>query len=311
MRFFLALLFLFASFAHAEEDLLEPEKAFLYAASMADPGHAEVRFQIAKGYYLYKTKFKFSADSGVKLGTPALPAGKVKQDEYFGRIETYRGDLRFLIPVTFPDGAPKAFNLKAEFQGCADVGVCYPPQEGVAAIKPTAQAQPAPMQQQSTAALARLKEMAGNLMGGDQPEFLSPEEAFKMTLKAQPNGELEARYTIAKGHYLYRDKIKITITEPAGAKVVGMELPPAEIKDDPNFGKMHIYHQSFTSRVKLAGLPAGESRLKIHATYQGCSEKGICYPPQDQTFNLSVRQAAASAAAVETSPVESDRKSVV
>ncbi len=302
MRYLLALFFLFVSFAHAEEDLLEPEKAFIYAASMVDPGNAEIRFQIAKGYYLYKTKLKFSADSGVKLGTPALPAGKVKQDEYFGRIETYRGDLRFKIPVTFPDGAPKAFNLKAEFQGCADVGVCYPPQEGVAAIKPAATAPVTPPQQQSSAALARLKAMAGNLMGGDQPEFLSPEEAFKMEIKARPDGDLEARYTIAKGHYLYRDKVKITVVQPAGVKVASMELPPAEIKDDPNFGKMHIYHQSFTSVVKLAGLPAGESKLKINATYQGCSEKGICYPPQDQSFNLTVRQAAASTAPVVVTP---------
>jgi len=117
MRFLLALLCLFATLAHAEEDLLEPEKAFIYSASLVDPGNAEVQFQIAKGYYLYKNKLKFSADSGVELGAPTLPAGKVKQDDYFGRIETYRGGLRFRIPVTFPGGVPQAFTLKAEFQG--------------------------------------------------------------------------------------------------------------------------------------------------------------------------------------------------
>lgn len=298
MRFrlgFLTALFCISPFlAHAEDDLLEPEKAFVYSASQTSPASAEVNFQIAKGYYLYKNKLKFSADSGVKLGTPALPAGKIKQDEYFGRIETYRDDLRFRIPVVFPDGAPKPYNLKAEFQGCADVGVCYPPQEGVAAIKPVAP-QPsvsAPPQQQSTSALARLKAMAGSLMGGDEPEFLAPEEAFKMELKALPNGTLEARYKIAKGHYLYRDKLKFKVTHPAGVTVANLDLPPADEKIDPNFGKMRIYHQSFSAVVRLAGLPAGTSKLKLTAVYQGCSEKGICYPPQEQNFNPTVKFAA-------------------
>jgi len=310
MRFpigFLAAFFCLSSFlAHAEDDLLEPEKAFIYSASQASPSSAEVNFQIAKGYYLYKNKLKFSADAGVKLGTPALPAGKIKQDEYFGRIETYRDDLRFRIPVVFPDGTPKPFNLKAEFQGCADVGVCYPPQESVAAIKPAApqQTSSAPLQQQSSSALARLKAMAGSLMGGDEPEFLAPEEAFKMELKALPDGTLEARYKIAKGHYLYRDKLTFKVTKPAGATVASVELPPSEIKNDPNFGKMRIYHQSFTAVVKLAGLPAGTSKLKLAASYQGCSEKGICYPPQDQDFSLSVKLVAAIPTAPAVATVE-------
>jgi len=311
MRFpigFLAAFFCLSSFfAHAEDDLLEPEKAFVYSASQASPSSAEVNFQIAKGYYLYKNKLKFSADAGVKLGTPALPAGKIKQDEYFGRIETYRGDLRFRIPVVFPGGTPKPFNLKAEFQGCADAGVCYPPQESVAAIKPTTSTKTpaAPLQQQNSSALARLKVMAGNLMGGDEPEFLSPEEAFKMDLKARPDGALEARYHIAKGHYLYRDKLKFTVTQPAGVTVASMDLPPAEEKIDPNFGKMRIYHQSFSAVVKLAGLPAGTSKLKLTASFQGCSEKGICYPPQEQDFNLSVKLVAAIPAAPAAASTES------
>ena len=316
MRFhlsFLIVLFCFFSFpAHAEEELLEPEKAFVYSASLVDPGNAEVRFQIAKGYYLYRNKFKFSADSGVKLGTPALPAGKIKQDEYFGRIETYRGDLRFRIPVVFPGGIPQAFNLKAEFQGCADAGVCYSPQEGVAALRPVSStAAPAAdtagkpaVQQQNPEVLARLRALAGNALGGPQaePEFLSPEEAFKLALSARPDGTLEARYSIAQGHYLYRDKLRFTITQPAGVTVAGMDLPPADEKIDSNFGKMYVYHQSFTALVKLAGMPAGTRQLKLTATYQGCSEKGICYPPQDQ--DISVDLSAPTAAPSKAAPIK-------
>lgn len=301
MRFVLALLCLFTTIAFAEEDLLEPEKAFVFAASLADPDSAEVQFQIAKGYYLYKNKIKFSADAGVKLGAPALPAGKIKDDEYFGRIETYRGDLRFRVPVSFPGGMPQAFNLKAEFQGCADAGVCYPPQESVVSIKPmssvAAPAAAAPqLQQQSPEVLERLRSLAGNAFGSSEPEFLPPEQAFKTTLSARADGNLEARYTIAPGHYLYRDKLKFVISQPAGVTLAGVDLPTAEEKNDPNFGKMFVYHDSFTAVVRLAGVPAGSSTVKLTATWQGCSEKGICYPPQDQEYAVAVVAATTAAA---------------
>ena len=282
MRFFFALLFLFATLACAEEDLLEPEKAFVYSASLADANGAQVRFQIAKGYHLSRNKLKFSADAGVKLGAPELPPGQILDDEYAGRSEIYRGPLSFRIPLTYPDGVPRAFNLKAEFQGCADAGVCYPPQQGVAALKPAQ-----PLQQQSSAALARLKALAGNLIGTSEPEFLSPEAAFKLELQARPDGTLEARYNIAPGYYLYRDKLKFRVIQPKGVTLAGMDLPVADEKIDPAFGKMHIYHHTFTAVVKLAGLPQG-GPIKLNVEYQGCSEKGICYPPLERELSLTL-----------------------
>ncbi len=297
MRFFFALLFLFATLAHAEEDLLEPEKAFVYSASLADANGAQVRFQIAKGYHLSRNKLKFSADASVKLGTPELPAGQILDDEYAGRSEIYRGPLSFRIPLTYPDGVPRAFNLKAEFQGCADAGVCYPPQQGVAALKPAQ-----PLQQQSSAALARLKALAGNLIGTSEPEFLSPEAAFKLELQARPDGTLEARYNIAPGYYLYRDKLKFRVIQPKGVTLAGMDLPVADEKIDPAFGKMHIYHHTFTAVVKLAGLPQG-GPIKLNVEYQGCSEKGICYPPLERELSLTLPAATAKPVAA-TRPVE-------
>ena len=339
MRFFLAFLLLFAGFAHAEEELLEPAKAFQYSARAVEAGQVEARFLIAKNYYLYRDKIKFTADNGVTLGAPSLPAGKVKQDEFFGRVETYRGDLRVRIPVTFPGGTPKPFNLKANFQGCADLGVCYQPQDGTVTIQPIAASvapsqpaalplartpapailseptrapaaapapasalratDPAPVAQQSPEVLARLKALASDALGGSsQDEFLSPEEAFKLSVVPGAEGTLLARFVVAKDYYLYRDKIGFTVTEPAGVKVAGLSLPPADVKDDPNFGRMHVYHHDFEVVVRLADLPPGTTRLKLDATHQGCSEKGICYPPQDETLEVDL-----TAAQVATVPV--------
>ena len=118
------------------EDLLEPEKAFRLSVRALDPATLEVHYQIADGYYLYREKFRFAAEPRlptpagaaaltIKLGKPEFPAGHVKQDEFFGRVETYRKDLFIRIPV---EGGAQQLKLLVTSQGCADVGVCYVPQ---------------------------------------------------------------------------------------------------------------------------------------------------------------------------------------
>jgi len=128
----LLVLVLSGSARAAEPDLLDPEKAFAFSARVAAPDAIEVRYLVAKGYYLYRDKLSFSAEpTGVTLGAPRLPQGERKKDEFFGETEVYRGDLRIMIPVTnLPTSAGDGrITLKAVSQGCADVGVCYVPTE--------------------------------------------------------------------------------------------------------------------------------------------------------------------------------------
>jgi thioredoxin:protein disulfide reductase len=108
-----------------QEDILDPEKAFRFSARALDERTIEVRYRIEDGYYLYRDKFRFAAEPPtVKLGTAAFPPGRIKQDEFFGRVETYRGSLAIRVPVE--PGAEKV-DLAVTSQGCADVGICYPP----------------------------------------------------------------------------------------------------------------------------------------------------------------------------------------
>lgn len=114
----------------AEPELLEPDKAFQFTARLRDPSSIEVNYRIAPGYYLYRDKFRFTAaPAGVKLGPPQIPPGKRKRDEFFGEVETYRGDLRIILPFELDGADISAVTLTAISQGCADVGVCYVPQE--------------------------------------------------------------------------------------------------------------------------------------------------------------------------------------
>ena len=118
----LILVFTQLSFA---DDFLDPEVAFKVVAKMVEPGVAEVQFTIADGYYLYRERLKFTSNDA-KLGTPDLPNGKVKFDETFQKnVETYRKSLIVRIPVQ----AAKDFTLIVGRQGCADLGLCYPPME--------------------------------------------------------------------------------------------------------------------------------------------------------------------------------------
>jgi len=121
--------FFLPSLAHGATaaDLLPPEKAFRFTARALGPASVEARFNVADGYYLYRDKIRIRVDPGeFTRGVPPLPAGKIKEDEFFGRVETFRGSVSVTIPV---DGAKpgQRIRLTAESQGCADAGVCYPP----------------------------------------------------------------------------------------------------------------------------------------------------------------------------------------
>jgi thiol:disulfide interchange protein DsbD len=111
--------------AYAADDFLPPDQAFKFSARMLDPHTAEVSYAIADGYYMYRERFKFAA-AGAKLGEPQIPPGKVKFDETFNKdVETYHKAVAIRIPVQ-GDGP---FTLTATGQGCADKGLCYPPQD--------------------------------------------------------------------------------------------------------------------------------------------------------------------------------------
>jgi thiol:disulfide interchange protein DsbD len=134
-RIFALLFLLFLHGFSSAQELLPPEVAFKFSARALDAGTLEVRYQIADGYYLYRDKFKFAAEpETVKLGAAQFPQGDVHNDEFFGKVETYRKELRIRLPLTH-DAATNKLKLAVTSQGCADVGVCYVPQQQTAEIE--------------------------------------------------------------------------------------------------------------------------------------------------------------------------------
>jgi thiol:disulfide interchange protein DsbD len=111
----------------AQVNPLPPDKAFRFSARLVDAQTVEARFMIAEGYYLYRDKIHFAIEpAAAGLTVPRLPEGKVKDDQFFGRVETYRGDVVVNLAVKDPKPGQQIV-IAAESQGCADIGICYPP----------------------------------------------------------------------------------------------------------------------------------------------------------------------------------------
>jgi thiol:disulfide interchange protein DsbD len=124
--------------AHAgAQELLEADVAFRSSARLLKPGLIEVRYDTAPGYYLYRDRLAFSVGPApAALGKPMLPKGKVKEDEFFGKSVIYRNRTVVRIPLSGHDG--QTVTLTADLQGCADIGVCYPPVRRTYALSPAA-----------------------------------------------------------------------------------------------------------------------------------------------------------------------------
>ncbi len=108
-------------------DFLPVDQAFELQPLESRDGKLTVGWRIAKDYYLYRHRLKFSlvSPAGATLGEPSLPAGEKHMDEHFGETEVYRD----LLEVSFPAPAANTpVQLKVVYQGCADAGLCYPPQ---------------------------------------------------------------------------------------------------------------------------------------------------------------------------------------
>lgn len=108
-------------------DFLPVEQAFQAQAIEDSENTIAIRFSNADGYYLYRHRLSFStASPGVSFGEPLLPDGEERSDEFFGDIEAYYGSLDIILPVINPDNLP--YTLDVGYQGCADQGLCYPPE---------------------------------------------------------------------------------------------------------------------------------------------------------------------------------------
>lgn len=113
-----------------EPDFLSVDQAFVLSTELAADGSLHAQWQMPDGYYLYRHRFEFAVPSGspFALGEAEIPPGKTKIDEYFGEVQVYYHEASARVPVTRTAAGGGAFEATITYQGCADAGLCYPPE---------------------------------------------------------------------------------------------------------------------------------------------------------------------------------------
>lgn len=278
----LLLLLLFSTLAHAAE-LLPADKAFAFNARVVD-NEILLNWNIARGYYLYKEKINLSANLETRIGKLKFPPAKIKNDEFFGTVGTYRKNVVVAVPVL--PGKEKSISLTVSYQGCADIGVCYPPikKSVVLTIKGTNGTQPIDSvfdilskTQNQTQALFKQVSPSSN-------SPLLPDQAFKLSVLALDANTLNVIWDIQPNYYLYHDKLSIAVQ---GAKYKPIDLPKGKIKDDALFGKVEVHKQRLAVSIPLYDIQTPDD-ISLTIQYQGCWEGGVCYPPQEKTLKIAL-----------------------
>jgi thioredoxin:protein disulfide reductase len=124
-----------------DTDFLPPDAAFRVGARVDGP-IIRVRWVIADGYYLYRSKITAAAESpDLLVSGIALPRGTVKTDPYLGTNEVFTQQVEGQVPYHQADYGAHPIQIKVTYQGCAEAGLCYPMITKV--LFPTPAAQPA------------------------------------------------------------------------------------------------------------------------------------------------------------------------
>ncbi len=147
-----------------------------------------------------------------------------------------------------------------------------------------------------------------SLKGSAQLEFLPPDQAFGLEVKVKDANNLQANFRVAPDYYLYRDKISVSI-KSGEAKIRSLNMPQGDLKQDPNFGETRVFHKSFQAAVALSNNSITAQTITLEASYQGCSELGLCYPPIVKEIKLQLPAPAKTAAAIVAPPVVSPQVS--
>jgi len=267
--------------AYAQDDEpLRPEDAYRYVLS--DTGSAiEVDWAIEEGYYLYRNKLSFeSKASSVVLGEPRLPEGLPHEDEFFGKQQIYREHFYVSVPYTIKGDRPESMEFVVKSQGCADLGLCYPPQAWTETVK----------LRQVAADKPKLDFRNVGGLGGS--EFLPVDEAFKPILIPVDGNTVDVTWQVAPGYYLYKDKISVKVLSD-NVQLGQLDLPKGKLKFDEFFGESEVFVNDVFARLPFARATPEAMELELEVSYQGCAEAGLCYPPTTRVVSTSLPEATA------------------
>ncbi len=308
-----------------EKDVLPVDDAFRFNAEVVGRDRIELSWTIAPGYYLYKQRFAvLNFNDGFKADPLKLPAGEKKHDEFLGDVEVYHHKVTAVLTGSAAADA-EMVTFKVRYQGCAEAGLCYPPQQQLVSVSlpgprksvdpvPAPEAGPldppatAPMDSAPAAgsdlpfahpAAAPIAPAASSPIGAAPaapPAAIDglpiPEdEAFKFEAIVD-NGALLARFSMPDRYYLYRDKTSFKLDAEPAVDLMAPQWPRGIEHRDEHFGKVTVFFGTIDVPIPLVAraplAPDQKRTAKLTATFQGCQLNGICYPPMTRTISLDL-----------------------
>lgn len=276
-----------------ETQLLPVDEAFVLQARAPARDRIEIDWTIADDYYLYRHRTSVRVvEGGFEAGPLQLPAGKRHVDEFFGEVETYRGRLAAVLPGTAA-GDAGTLVLEVKYQGCADAGVCYPPQTRRLDVALPASGDADPGFASLGRSLAGGAGAAPVLPGTDaagraQALPLPPEQAFGFEAIADGGERLLLRFTPARGYYLYRDRSSFRVEGADGIAAGEPRWPAGTAHRDEHFGEVVVYFDQVDVPLPLKRRTPAAATIRLVATFQGCQNEGICYPPMTRSVEVAL-----------------------
>jgi thioredoxin:protein disulfide reductase len=136
-------------------------------------------------------------------------------------------------------------------------------------------------------------------------DFLDPAVAFKFGASEQP-GEVDVRYKIADGYYMYRERFAFAVK--SGAATLGdAQLPAGHVKFDQTFQKnVETYRGDLMIRIPVK---QASGTFELAVTSQGCADAGICYPPMERVYRVEGAALHAAADGIAPTAQAADRSS--
>jgi thiol:disulfide interchange protein DsbD len=219
------------------------------------------------------------------------------------------------VPLARDAGSEDILTLEATSQGCADAGLCYPPHKQtilldmpkLAAAAPEPRSAPAAsnvagpstapagIEQPALGALTELNQSLG--LGTMEDDILPADEAFQFQAEVTGPDSVQLTWTIADETYLYLEQMALSLEDAPDVALGAYQFPEAEIKEDSvrpdgSFGDVAVFHGRVDMELPLVRGSTEPTAVTLVARYQGCAERGICYPPQTTRVKLQLPAAA-------------------
>ena len=295
--------------AVSEKDLLPVDEAYQLSAKAVSRDRVEFTWKIAPGYYLYRHRFGTQpVDAALRFEPLQLPPGKKHHDEFFGDVETYRQSVTAAL-TGIAANAADSVTLKIKYQGCADLGVCYPPQTRTLTVALPMSASAAASSPAPSSSLDKLGNdrsslvdpvasadgnplaalggnPSGGLLGGQ--DALPEEQAFRIEAIANSPAELLVRMTPTPNYYLYRDKTSFRLIDADGVTLGAPRWPKGKDYRDEHFGQVVVFFDAADVPVPVLRSNTSAQTIELEAKFQGCLTDGICYPPMTRILQVAL-----------------------